>query len=134
MQINGFALVDSGSNQLQRWVAIPGQLLLPSGNIVYNATVGWTDGTYSIVAATWTDIGTPVTVPLSQLLNLFTHAEQVAICGSGDGNILLFLFLAAASGATLNAASFTTALNYLVTKGIITSPRMQQILANQAQG
>jgi hypothetical protein len=133
MQINGYALVDSGSNVIQRWVSIPQTIVTPAGTVVYNAAVGWTDGAYSITTLSWTDIGLPVTVPLGQLLGLFTHAEQVAMCGSGDGNILLFMFLAAASGATLNAASFTTALNYLVSKSIITPARMQQILANQAQ-
>ena len=134
MQINGFALIDSGSNVIQRWVAIPSQIMIPDGNVVYNATVGWTDGSYSIIATTWTDIGLPVTVTLIQLLSLFTQAEQVAICGSGDGNILLFMFKAAGAGATLNAASFTTALNYLVSKNIITAARRDQILANQVQG
>lgn len=133
MQIDGFALLDQDDNVIDQWYTIPSQVHLPTGDVVFNASVDWTNGTYHISAHSWTDTGIPIGISFISLMSLFTPEEQLAIVGSGDAGILLFLLKAASSQTFLNDANFQTTLASLVSKALISSQRAQEIAANIVQ-
>ena len=131
--INGFALLDPQNNTLQQWVTIPSFINIPGVIQIYGATVGWSWNGYRIIATSWTDVGLPVTVKLTDLLSLFTQSEQLAIASGNDPRVNLFMWKAAAVPVTLNDTNFQAGLNYLVGAGIITAQRAQQISSNVVQ-
>lgn len=60
MQVSGFSLrrIADGS-EVSRWIAVPDRIDLPEGDAVFGAAAGWSNGTYEIVVASWTEPDPP---------------------------------------------------------------------------
>jgi len=71
----------------------------------------------------------PSSMSFTELINLFTTPEQLAIMSSPDPRVRLFTFMAA--GATVfstNSNEFINGIDYLISVKIIDASRKQQIL------
>lgn len=130
MLVSGFALVDGDSNVIESWQTIPTRINLPNGHELFGAAVGWTDGTYSIVERQWDNVSQ--SLDFLQFYDLFTSSEQLAIAGSSDAGVKLWIMRATgAPHIELTNATVQEGIAYLVSKELLTSERAAAILNNE---
>ncbi len=73
----------------------------------------------------------PATISAAAVIDLFSPAEQAAILTSADIGVKLWLTKAmAATEINLGATKFSDALDYLISKSILTDKRKTQIISN----
>jgi hypothetical protein len=105
-----------------------------SGLLPLDATHQWDPTTLTVIVVT---APTPVNLLATyDFIMAFTAAELAAIRGTtSDNNIQQWLFaFQTTQGLNLNHGSVTTAMNYLVSHGLLTQARANTILATIGSG
>lgn len=104
-----------------------------SGLPVLDSTHAWNPATQTVITVVAPTVANVIAT--FDFLMAFTAAELAAIRSSTDNNIQQFLFaLQVTQGVNLNHTTITNALNYLVSKNLLTAARATTIAATIKSG